>query len=812
MVQVGVTIRSPCEFILSEIFLVGAHIPLFFQQKYPTGWVSFIYMLSKTLKLKYALLSWVICLLALVLIVSGLRAQDIPSNTTPPVKPPSDRIELPLPPVNNKAEITYENADILGSIIKAQGVTVIIGEYTLSGAALDGDFDKELVFTGSPTLTYRGQKLNGKELHFFPKTKAFHFVELKTSLSPEFLQNRLLSPLFLDAQTLTGHRNGPYLAEQTDTTTCELPEPHYLLSARTLKLEPGKRLTFKKVTVLLWGHKLISLPTMIIPLDRQPRRFRVSHLPQFGHSEDEGWFAKSTYDYLLADRVPGIIHLDGMEKKGLGLGVEQGWNLARMTGLLALYTIPTGGSGKNLSGRVNHRQNIGGGQTLTFDGDYQQRSYLTLPQTTSLNTRLGYNLQLPALTTTFNISRQTNNSPGYSTQSWTANMAQGFRLGAKTDINLGTDYSKYANGGSFTTTSEQLNYNINASHRENNYSLQLVTNRQVPMGTGTSFFSGVQRVPELNLNNYRFTHGYLSTMPLTLSLSAGRYSEGSAFGAGQSSVTTERGVFQLELGDRAYQLSRRTDLHISGGFQQNLYTDGAAQYLVKNTTTLTQRWSNHSGVNFNYTYQRPEGGTPFLFDRLAQFHNITADVGFLDNQRIEFTARVGYDLSRNSFGGMSSQPWQTLSANLLLRPRSWIRFQNLFSFDPNTGKFISVDNDLRIRGHRDFQMDLVARYDPQQHKFGSINGYWSVPISTDWRLTGLCQYNGYLNRFESRNLQIVKDLHCMEASLSYTENPYGFRNDRQIWFQLRIKAFPLYRMLGIGQFGQAIDTGIGGRN
>jgi hypothetical protein len=41
------------------------------------------------------------------------------------------------------------------------------------------------------------------------------------------------------------------------------------------------------------------------------------------------------------------------------------------------------------------------------------------------------------------------------------------------------------------------------------------------------------------------------------------------------------------------------------------------------------------------------------------------------------------------------------------------------------------------------------------------------------------------------------------------ENPFGFRSDRQIFFQLRIKAFPIFQRFGIGQFGQVIDTSIG---
>ena len=133
----------------------------------------------------------------------------------------------------------------------------------------------------------------------------------------------------------------------------------------------------------------------------------------------------------------------------------------------------------------------------------------------------------------------------------------------------------------------------------------------------------------------------------------------------------------------------------------------------------------------------------------------------------------------------------------------------MFSFDPNTGKFVSATTDFRFRGHNDFGLDLVGRYDPTRKKFGSINSYLNLPIGKLFRVIVILQYNGFLNRFESRNLEIIHDLHCMEAVFTYIDNPFGFRNDRQFYFQLRIKALPQASKFGTGQFGQALDTGVG---
>ncbi len=80
-----------------------------------------------------------------------------------------------------------------------------------------------------------------------------------------------------------------------------------------------------------------------------------------------------------------------------------------------------------------------------------------------------------------------------------------------------------------------------------------------------------------------------------------------------------------------------------------------------------------------------------------------------------------------------------------------------------------------------------------------------------WRIQGLWRYNGVSKMFESRNLQVTHDWDCMTASLTYSESPIGFSsgNSRQIYFTLRLKAFPFFRSFARGPAGQALSTGLG---
>jgi len=73
--------------------------------------------------------------------------------------------------------------------------------------------------------------------------------------------------------------------------------------------------------------------------------------------------------------------------------------------------------------------------------------------------------------------------------------------------------------------------------------------------------------------------------------------------------------------------------------------------------------------------------------------------------------------------------------------------------------------------------------------------FQTLPWGRTWKLFGLLLYNGATSKFESINLQAVHEWDCLEASVTYTENPFAFRSDRQVFFTLRIKGLPLLQKL-----------------
>src|SRR5262249_34178446 len=144
------------------------------------------------------------------LLQSKERAQPAPGVILPGTGQSGDARERTGQPPPDVAEITSaEDWHIDGGTIHARNVKVNIGEYVLTGARLDGNIDTEIVFSGGATLEFRGQTITGDTIRFSPKTKSFKVENLHTAITPEFLQGRLQTPLYVSGESIFGQRNKP---------------------------------------------------------------------------------------------------------------------------------------------------------------------------------------------------------------------------------------------------------------------------------------------------------------------------------------------------------------------------------------------------------------------------------------------------------------------------------------------------------------------------------------------------------------------------------------------------------------------------
>ncbi|MBC7526277.1 MAG: hypothetical protein H7308_01890, partial [Chthonomonadaceae bacterium] len=749
----------------------------------------------------------------------------LPPSTTPApsqngAATPTSPTDLNANQVNFSSEGEFRIDQTTGDLYATDNVTVQFGDLVITADKAEGNFYREVVFSGNAKIVRGGLTSSADAIHFFAKTRTYRLDNPRTVLAPSVLRYKLTDPVFLRGKVLQGARNGYSYAENSRATTCIEDKPHYELRFRSAELIPDYRLTLKRVAIYFFGQKLIVLPEIVIPLDRRVDRYQPSYLPEFGRSIQEGFFARFPFSFAVGAAAAALIRLDVTEKQGPGYRFEQeylagkqdrifgnntpeqvrfnytgnngtylqsygyGGNVRGLPrlgtglgpsngGLFTIQGYASDGFQKNLNTSFRHQQSIGGSNRIAFSTEYQKNNLYTFSNQTNLNSRFDFDHSDGVHGARINASVATNQSDaiGFNSRQYTATLRPAFdwaSLGSnRNSLSFDFNFAKSRNSSAFSDSSTStLNSQVQFQHLSRDYSFNAQANKLSPIGsqTTTSSFGNLERLPELQFasDTFNFKRGWFRKVPAHLDFGYGYYSEP---GAG---TQTSRYLVGMTLQEQTLLRGKSTEVATGGGFEQRVYGDTSAQYILRNTTRLRQRFGGRSGMDITYQYQEPAGGTPFLFDTFGRSHYITAEAGYLNDERFQVTGRVGYD-----FLGMSSvRPWQTVSARLLWRPSRLSRLDVLSTYDPNSAKFYSVSSILRLRGKNDFAFDLQGRYDAQVGRVAQVNSQIDLPFLGKWRATGLLRYNGYSGKLESTNVQVAYRWDCMEASLTYTATPY----------------------------------------
>ena len=523
---------------------------------------------------------------------------------------------------------------------------------------------------------------------------------------------------------------------------------------------------------------------------------------------DAGGSFNSAYGYgNIGPRLPRL---------GVGLGPSSG-------GLFTIQGYTASGFDRNFTSSFRHQQGIGGGNRFGFSAELEKQSYLVSSGQTTVNSRFDFahDDTVHGVNGLASLSLQKTDSGAYSTDQLTGSLRDAYTFASqgtnRNSLMFQADLSHLISSQTTAATSTtpasssaqrtaRIDTQFQFQHTSREYDYIFSANKDTPFGpqSSNSTFGSLEKLPEfqLNINTLNFKGGDLRLIPATLLLNLGRYNEPS------NKINTERLLFNANI-PQITILRGRTEIITSGGFEQRLYGDGAAEYITRDNTRLRQHLGGRSGLDFNYTYEQPAGGTPFAFDAFNRSHYITAEGGYLDDKKFQATFRTGYDLTGRTVG----RPWQTLAGRLMWQPQPSIRVDSLSTYDPNTGKFVAITNQLRLRGPHDFAFDLVSRIDPNQlgirRKFSQINTQFDVPFAHGWRVSGLLRFNGGTGLFESRAAELIHEWDCLEASFTYSENPNSFNSDRQFYFALRIKGLPSTRRFYRGPAGEAQGIGVG---
>ncbi len=794
---------------------------------------------------------------------------DAPAAINPPAPTP-----FPTTPAGDDPNLLYYKAGTLredgqNHIILEGNVEVRYQGYRVRADRLIYDKGSRVAsFEGNVVVENDPISVRGDLLRLNLRTREFQGKGGQSVIPTSELGGNLLQPLRVSGTTLEREirgKRGVIEAADGFLTTCDYDRPHYRIGYRRLSIIPGKRVALRNVKLYFGDRVVLRLRYLSLPLN--DRQVRYSYLPQFGRTEEEGFYVKAAFGYALSDLLPGIARIDLMQKKGIGLGFDQDYRFGGAAlGALALYTLNDRGRGvNNLNGRINHTQRLDSATTLNVSEDFQQNSYQAVASNSKSRSE-SYSLARNAGGTVSNFSlnrsssnygQGTNTNSSY-TLAQTQTLGRGSGgFGSAGSLNLRLSGTRSSTPGFAATTGgpltggsvrETQNGDLRATGRLGIFDAELNANKNLKDTSGGGFFGGTEKLPELLLNvdgarlfggaaqanSTTTTSGggggnssagggvlrFLRGAGLRLGLGYGRYVEagvgGSLTGGGTAArQQTDRALFNLDANPQAIPLPGRFSLQMGGSLRQTFYGADAAQYVLSSRNQLTQRLGPASSLNFTYGYLRPYGYTPLLFDQSGSLNNAGANLN-VETSRLRLTVFTGYDIQQAqadlTFPGQRRLPWQNLSVQLGLKPSAALQTRFTAAYDINTGRLRDLSNRLRIRTPGGFALDTGVRYDPERHTLAQANAVLETPLfGGSYNVSALAGYNGFTKRFDYKSIALTRSYHDYEITLSYADQPFGFRSTGEKGFNLliRLKALPVFQQQGVGRFGTALDTGTG---
>ena len=650
--------------------------------------------------------------------------------------------------------------------------------------------------TGHVLITGNGANVYGDKITVDFARESYVAERAETQLSPDQLGNRVTDQVYVTGRLSSGTR---LLTHTQDGrfTTCNLDDPHYSILARDIDLRTGRRLVLRDSKVRLFGKTLFQIPYLAIPLDDRSSRYT----PYIGRTADEGYFAKIALAVPVRSGVL-LTREEFMEKKGVGLGADYLYEAPAISGVLRGYKIF--GRGDTTTFSNSHRQAFRWG-SAQLDNDYQQDNYFVASKQTLLTTRgnLSYNGFLGrGAVDRFTLNRTSNEASTYSSVSQTLGVQDTRRLGtARTDTQLSLLNTQSRSNGATVSEAERVQVKFLGSQEAGPGTASLQYQRSIPVGGTAQYIGSGDLTPVVTYeSDSRRLFGVQTgrEIPFRTSVSYGQYADP------RRNSNVERTAFNFGYNKNSPSTQRAT-ADTAATFRQGLYSDGTAQYLLGVNENLRYRLGSDTGLNVRYAYLRPYGYTPLSIDSSGRTNLVTTDLNARPIRSVLLGAQTGYDINREKDGQIA---WQQVGLRSEWTPRRGILARGLYTYDTYQQAFSQLRFDFSSIG-REARLNLNAQYDGIQHTWSTVNGSVDGIRVGRTKIAALFSYNGYLNKFESRQFAFTYDLHCAEAVLAIQENDTGFRPGRQVFLLIRLKALPFELPFGVGTRGQGVGVGNG---
>jgi len=673
--------------------------------------------------------------------------------------------------------------------VTARGsVRIKYRDYTAAADEMEADLRlKQARLVGNVRVVGEGRDVRADAVVLNLDTREWRAEKGRVQVQPQ----GMVSPLYLGSELLESV-GGRMVGEHPVVTTCDRSVPHYRIEASKLVIIPEKRLVALDAALYIGRRRWFTWRRLTLPLRRAEERGGYSIAPEAGQSSVEGYYVKTAYTYSAGRTGVGTARFDMMSKLGMGFGVEQAYHLAGGTGSMALYGLLSRTAGqREVTGSFRHQQKIGSFQA-SLQSDLRRNSSRYFPGVSTVTQQVALTRSNARSSTalTYRVDENTGSWGSYRRTS--TNLDQGFTFGrTRAKVSLGLFDSA---SPSYVQRELDTAVTVTSSSPAADASL-LYEKRDQLAGPQDVVFASLDRLPELSLRtNRQRLKGTLGTvLPGSLGFTFGEYREL------PSGARTSRLLLDMTTDERRWRLGG-TELSGRFGFRQAVYGIGAAQYVLSSNIRWSTRPNARTGFQVYHSYLNPAGYTPFRFDQPSEYNMVGLGLSHRGRQ-LSANVSTGLDLRGGPFR------WQDVLIRSRFQPGRSLLWVTSTAYDLNRGRWRDLVNELRLR-NGSFSMDLGTRFAPLTGKFSSIRWHIRTPFAPKMRLETLAAYNGYRGQFDYRLLRITRDHHDWETSVVFVEQR-GYRFERGVRLEFRLKAFPTVDQFAVGQSGQYMDTTVG---
>jgi hypothetical protein len=717
----------------------------------------------------------------------------------PNASPRQGPLPAPKPPGDQDRQVRIleaGNIERRGNTIRLTGGAKIqYRGYDIIGQEIVGDLTTEIFeATGSVHVQGQDAEVTGERVRVSYRDRTYRAWNTVSQLQPSLFEAGLEAPLYVTAKESFGSQRELF-ANDSVSTTCDLPDPHFTLEADSTIVRPNTRAIFRGLKLSVLDHTILKIPYLSVPLNQPSYRY----IPEFGRTQQDGYYMKSRYGIPLDNPQNNLdARFDYFQKRGQAFGGDYRYGAQGLAGLLTVYTLL--GASKTLNVNSQHQQKFSWG-SLSLDSSYQKNNFDFAPESTLLSNRLQMIFPQGASSSRFSFFQTDNTSSGFSSKSQTVSIGDTRSFSPALRTNL--DVSMVSND-SGSIKQDRVNVNLTGDNDLKKAIAHFQYQRAIPIGDNQNFFNASDVTPLLSLtsDNRRLLGSKApKSLPFTTSLSFGNFIDG----ATRDKIS--RGAFDFAF-QRPDTSQKRAKLSLNGKFAQGVYSDDTAQYTLTFDSVASYRLGGDTGLNLRYNYRRPYGFSPLAMDQSGKTNLISGDLSFRPFRPFLIGIQSGYDLEALRLG--TRTPYQFVGVRTEYTPASWLNVRTLSTYDPFQQLWSNHRVDFAYRPGATF-VSVGAQYDGQRQTWGSANIFVDNLKWGRLSVSALLQYNGYTKQFLTKHYSVAYDLHCAEAVLQILENNSGFNPGRQVLFFLRVKALPFESPFGVGSFGQALGTGGGVR-